>query len=125
MPLAHFSVAQTVPAEYLRQDPAPSQVPSVPHEAAFLSTHIARGSAPPAAIGLQVPSADASAQLRQAPWQASAQQTPSTQNPLAHSAVLAQVCPFDFGPQLPLRQLWPLTQSASLLQRFTQAPSAH
>lgn len=86
---------------------------------------MARGSITPAAIGWQVPGADASAQLRQAPWQASAQQTPSTQNPLPHSLALAQVCPFDLGPQVPLTQLWPLTQSASVWQWLTQAPSVH
>jgi len=42
-------------------------------------------------MGWQVPGAEASAQLRQAPWQASAQQTPSTQKPLAHSWPAAQV----------------------------------
>ena len=114
MPLAHFSGAHAVPVGYLRQPPAPSQVPLVPQEAAFRSTHIARGSAAPAAIGWQVPGAEASAQLRQAPWQASAQQTPSTQNPLPHSPAPAQVCPFDFGPQLPLTQLCPPAQSASV-----------
>jgi hypothetical protein len=61
-----------------------------------------------------VPGAEASAQLRHAPWQASAQQTPSTQNPLAHSPAPAQVCPLDFWPQLPLTQLWPLAQSVSV-----------
>ena len=30
-----------------------------------------------------------------------------------------------FGPQVPLTQLWPLTQSASVWQRLTQAPSMH
>jgi len=79
----------------------------------------------PAAIGWQVPSAEGSAQLRQAPWQASAQQTPSTQKPLAHWLASAQVWPFDFGPQVPLTQLWPLTQSASVWQWPTQALSTH
>jgi hypothetical protein len=86
---------------------------------------MARGSAAPAAIGWQVPSAEGSAQLRQAPWQASPQQTPSTQKPLAHSPAPAQVWPFGLGPQVPLRQLWPLTQSASVWQWLTQALSTH
>jgi len=84
-----------------------------------------RGSAAPAAIGWQLPSAEGSAQLRQAPWQASAQQIPSTQKPLAHSTAPAQVCPFDLGPQLPFTQLWPLAQSASVWQRLSQALPAH
>jgi hypothetical protein len=54
---------------------------------------------------MQVPREEASAQLRQAPWQASPQQTPSTQKLLAHSPAAAQVWPFDLGPQLPLMQL--------------------
>jgi hypothetical protein len=86
---------------------------------------MARGSAAPAAMGWQVPGAEASAQLRQAPWQASAQQTPSTQKPLAHSWAAAQVCPLDFGPQLPLTQLWPLAQSVSAWQWLMHAPATH
>jgi hypothetical protein len=35
MPLAQVSLAHTVPDAYLRQAPAPSQVPSVPQEGAF------------------------------------------------------------------------------------------
>jgi hypothetical protein len=40
---------------------------------------------------VQRPIADGSPQDRQAPWQASAQQVPSTQNVLAHSLPAAQV----------------------------------
>jgi hypothetical protein len=42
-----------------------------------------------------------------------------------HSLAPAQLCPFDFGPQVPLRQLRPLTQSASLWHWLTQALSMH
>ena len=56
-------------------------------------------------LGMHVPSDDASAQLLHAPWQASAQQTPSTQKLLAHSPAAAQACPFDLGLQLPPTQL--------------------
>jgi hypothetical protein len=87
--------------------------------------HIPCGSVPPAALGVQVPSRDASAQLRQAPWQASAQQTPSTQKLLAHWLAAVQACPFDLGPQLPLTHLWVVKQSLSLVQTPTQAPSLH
>jgi hypothetical protein len=54
---------------------------------------------------VHTPSDEASAQLRQAPWQASAQQTPSTQKLLAHWLALVQVWPLAFGPQLPATQV--------------------
>ncbi len=83
------------------------------------------GSAAPAGLGVQVPSEDDSAQLRQAPGQATSQQTPSTQKLQAHSLPAEQGCPFDLGPQLPLTQLWPVTQSASVAQWLMQAPPVH
>jgi hypothetical protein len=121
--LAHFSAAQMVPFAYLRQPPAPSHLPSVPQEAAPWLVQVVRGSSLPAATEVHLPSDDSSAQLRQAPWQASAQQTPSTQKLLAHSEACAQVWPFCLGPQLPCTQAWPATQSASLVQRVLQAPA--
>jgi hypothetical protein len=63
----------------LWQLPAPSQVPSVPHELACWSVQSFRGSALPAGLEAQVPSEVDSAQLWQAPVQAELQQTPSTQ----------------------------------------------
>jgi hypothetical protein len=54
-----------------------------------------------------LPSDEGSAQLRQAPAQASAQQTPSTQKLLAQSAGPLQDWPFCFGPQLPATQAMP------------------
>jgi hypothetical protein len=44
------------------------------------------------------------------------QQTPSTQKVEAHSLPAEQGWPCDFGPQLPLTQLCPETQSLSLAQ---------
>jgi hypothetical protein len=41
-------------------------------------------------IGAQVPTLPVCAQLWQAPSQAASQQTPSTQNPLAHCAATVQ-----------------------------------
>lgn len=101
----HCSPAQVVPGPYLWQLPAPSQVPSVPQDGACWSVHLPCGSVAAAGLGVQVPSDDASAQLWQAPWQASAQQTPSTQKLLAHWLAPVQACPFDLGPQLPLTQV--------------------
>jgi hypothetical protein len=72
-----------------------------------------------------VPSEVDSAQLRHEPVQAELQQTPSTQKLEAHSVPAEQSCPFDLGPQLPLTQLWPLTQSSSVTQWLMQAPPVH
>jgi hypothetical protein len=75
----------------LRQLPEPSQAPSVPQLATPWSAQVFLGSPAPAGTEAQRPIEDGNAQLRQAPWHASAQQMPSTQKPLAHSAALAQV----------------------------------
>jgi hypothetical protein len=83
------------------------------------------GSAPPAGLDAQVPSEVDSAQLRQEPVQAELQQTASTQKLEAHSLAAEQGCPFDLGPQLPLTQLWPLTQSSFVTQWLMQAPPLH
>jgi len=115
-PLLHVSGAHSVPVGYLWQAPAPSQVPSVPHEAAPWSKQPPWGSPAPAGTGAQVPSDVDSAQLRQLPAQAVAQQTPSPQNPLVHSAAAEQGCPIDLRPQLPFVQVWPAEQSRSLVQ---------
>jgi hypothetical protein len=78
-----------------------------------------------AGLGAQVPSEVDSAQLWQAPVQAELQQTPSTHCLEAHSLPAEHGCPSDFGPQLPLTQLWPETQSASLAQWLMHAPPVH
>jgi hypothetical protein len=116
MPAAQLSAAQLVPIGYLWQLPAPSQVPSVPHEPEPLSLHIPRGSEAAAGLGAQVPGEVDSAQLWQAAVQEELQQTPSTQKVEAHSLPAEQGWPSDLGPQLPFTQLWPVTQSPSPLQ---------
>jgi len=125
MPALQVSGPHTVPVGYLWQPPAPSQVPSVPQLGAPLSAQMACGSGAAAGLDAQVPSEVDSAQLRQAPVQAELQQTPSTQKLEAHSLPAEQGCPFDLGPQLPLTQLWPLTQSLSVAQWLMQAPPVH
>ncbi len=87
--LSQCSGAQTVPVLYRRHAPAPSQRPSVPQEEAGWATQVCRGSAAPAGTDVHEPIADGSAQVRQAPWQAPSQQTPSTQKPLEHSVAPA------------------------------------
>jgi hypothetical protein len=55
---------------------------------------------PPAGIDAQRPIEEGRPQLRQAPWQPSAQHTPSTQKVLPHSAAFVQAWPKGFSPQL-------------------------
>jgi hypothetical protein len=118
---AQRSAWHVVPALYLRHAPAPSQVPSAPQDAAPWSLQTERGSAAPAGTAAQWPIDEASAQLLQAPVHASAQQTPSTQKPLAHSVAAAQVWPRGLGPQLPATQAWPGSQSSSVAHFERQA----
>jgi hypothetical protein len=88
------------------------------------------GSAPPAAIDVQVPSEPGTAQLRQAPVQVVAQQTPSAQCPFTQSVSVVQVWPSTFCPQVPtvppagIVQLCPGAQSAWVEQYSVQAPLA-
>src|SRR6185312_26693 len=121
MPVAHFSGAHSVPVGYRWQPPAPSQVPSVPQDDACWSTQTPCGSPAPSGTGAQVPSEVDSAQLRQLPVQAVAQQTPSAQKPLPHSVPAEQGWPSALGPQLPFTQLCPAMQSLSVAQWLTQA----
>jgi hypothetical protein len=109
----------------LWQPPAPSQVPSDPQDQACWSVQTPCGSPAPLGTGVQVPADVDSAQLRQLPAHAVAQQTPSAQMPLPHSVLDEQGCPSALGPQLPAMQLLPGKQSLSLAQWLTQAPPAH
>jgi hypothetical protein len=120
--LSHLSAAQTVPTACLRQAPAPSQRPSVPHVEAAWATQVRRGSAAPAGASEQAPIADASAHVRHAPAHAFSQHTPSTQKPLAQSPPAAQARPLPFLPQLPLWQTLGATQSSSFAQRLMHSP---
>jgi len=119
------SPAHGVPGAYLRQAPAPSHFPSLPQVATPWSEQVARGSAAPAGAGVHLPMADGSAHDLHAPWQASEQQTPSTQNVLSHSEPFVQLWPFVFGPQLPATQAWPAWQSASVEHLVLHAPLEH
>jgi hypothetical protein len=100
--LSQRAAAQTVPGRCRRQPPAPSQVPSVPQVSGSWASQRLRGSSAPAATCVQTPGADGSAQLRQLPVQASAQQTPSTQKLDWQSAAAVHGWPAGFLPQLPL-----------------------
>jgi hypothetical protein len=103
-------------------------LPSVEHIAAVRSLQTACGSAPPAAIDVHVPSEPGTAQLRQAPVQVVAQQTPSAQCPFTQSASAVHVWPSTFLPQVPtllpvgMVHVCPGAQSAWLEQYSVQAP---
>src|SRR5688572_16685420 len=116
--------AQMVPSGYLRHAPLPLQVPSVPHELLPMSWHAPRGSGPPTRAMVQLPGTVPRAQDRHGPWQASEQQTLSTQRLLAHSTPSWQGWPRPFFPQLPALHTMPVTQSVSAVQVARQAPVA-
>jgi hypothetical protein len=117
-----LSALHTDPAAYFWQAPLPSHLPLVPQEATPMSVHMRRGSLLPPGVMVQVPGAEARAQLRQAPVQALLQQTPSTQKPERHSPAPPQVWPGSLGPQLPFTQARPVSQSALVVQRELHAP---
>jgi hypothetical protein len=123
--LAQVSGAHTVPGAYLRHDPAPSHLPSVPPVDAGCAAQPLRGSVAPAGTVEQLPIADGSAHVLHGPLQALSQQTPSTQNPLAQAAATLQAWPLLLVPQLPFWQVRGATHSASLVQWLMHAPSVH
>ena len=79
------AAAHTVLLTYLRQAPAPLQVPSLPQvDAAAIGHCDATRGAAPAAIGEHVPTFPVRVHAPQPPSHALSQQTPLMQNPLAH-----------------------------------------
>jgi hypothetical protein len=114
----------------LRQAPLPSHLPSVAHIAAVMSLHMPCGSAPPAAVLVQVPSEPAIPQLLHGPVQVVAQQKLSAQWPFTQSASAVQDCPSTFLPQVPvfcplgIVQACPGAQSAAVVHDSVQAPLA-
>ena len=99
-PPVQLSAPQTVPDAYLRQAPAPSQVPSPPQVVAPSSLHCMRGSWP-AGTFVQVPALEGSAHDLHVPVHAVLQQTPCSHIPELHSGSLPHVAPMGFFPQLP------------------------
>jgi hypothetical protein len=86
--------AQTVPAEWRRQPPLPSQAPSRPQVSGGSALQSFAGSSP-AAIGVQVPARPATLQAWQGISQVLLQQTPSLQIPDWQSVPARQLVPFD------------------------------
>jgi hypothetical protein len=112
---AQVAAMHRVPTAYLRQPPAPSQVPSVPHAPGPPSAHWPSGSLPAGTL-VQVPRLPGTAQDRQLPVHMVAQQTPCWQNPALQSASLPQVPPGGARPQLLFVHTLPGLQSALVLQ---------
>ena len=106
---------QEVPSPYFWQAPA-SHLPLVPQLACPWSTQIPCVSVAPVAMLLQVPSDVCRAQLVQAPLQAVWQQTPCSQNALAHSLAAEQLAPSGFGPQEFIWQTFGVRHCASVEQ---------
>ena len=77
----------------------------------------------PLGTAMHCPRLPGTAQDRQVPVQAVAQQTDCAQTPEAHSDAAAHPAPGGFGPQLPLTQAAPATQSAFEAQRPRQPVS--
>ncbi|MES1205989.1 MAG: hypothetical protein ABUS79_08625, partial [Pseudomonadota bacterium] len=94
VPAGQLAPLQAVPDGYSWHAPAPSHLPSVPHEAAPWSTHEPAGSGMPAGTLRHCPTEPASAHDLHAPLQAVAQQTPWAHTPDAHCVPLLQAAPF-------------------------------
>src|SRR5215831_6338717 len=116
--------AHCVPLAYRRQAPLPLQKPSVPQLAAPLSVHWLSGSWPAGTVE-QVPPVPDSAHDMQVPRQVVWQQTPCSQNPLAHSVAAAQAPPSGFLPQLCAVQTLPTVQSLPVAQVARQLVPPH
>ena len=95
---SHMPGLHIVFTGYLRQPPAPSHLPSKPQVDAGIVAQVveSRGVAPAVRL-THVPSELGAAQVLQPPAHASAQQTPSTQKPLAHSALQLHAIPIAFA----------------------------
>jgi hypothetical protein len=128
----HLAAAHTVSVPYLRQAPAPLQKPSFPQVDLSAVAQSPSGSVP-ARTGSHWPfSLPVAALLHEAQRssQRLSQQTLSTQEPVAHSALLAQPAPRGFlhsSPTgtVPLLQLYwqlPLLQVATLSAWAGQSP---
>ena len=127
--LMQARAAHCVPATYLRQPPAPSQVPSLAQvDAAAIGHWVATSGAEPAGMGEQVPTLPVIEHDMQVPVQALLQQTLFTQWPEAQvlSCPVEQVPPIGIRPQLMLTQVLPDEQSAAVLVHdILHAPVPH
>jgi hypothetical protein len=72
-------------------------------------------------MGQQVPALPVWLHDTHAPWQATAQHTPSAQKPDAHSAFVLQPMPRILRPQLPFMHCTPRAQSAFVVHEPVQS----
>jgi hypothetical protein len=114
--------AQAVPATQGRQAPAPLQLPSRPQLVAGVAVQREWGSGTPLAMAAQLPRKPGTLQAWQAPQEAAAQQTPSTQLLLSHSVPLEQPAPRALRRQMLPAQAAGGAQSAFVAQEVAQAP---
>jgi hypothetical protein len=113
--VGQVATAQGVPCGYFWQAPA-SHMPFVPQLEAPWATQVPDGSGAPVATSAHWPIEVASAQERQVPPHAVAQQTPCAQNVDAHSPPLEQKAPIGFLPHEPVSQVFGVRQAALLVQ---------
>jgi hypothetical protein len=125
LPFVQLASRHLIPLAYRRHAPAPLQVPSFPQLAAPMSLHVALGSAPPGATGLQMPIALAALHCWQTPLQRALQHTPWVQNALPHSASREQGPPSGSLPHIPSRQRLGATHSPSLMHEVPQRLPLH
>jgi hypothetical protein len=119
----HEAEPQLVVTAALRQAPLPSHRPVKPQGG--VGEQPPCGSISSAGIGLHMPARPATLHDRQLPHASDAQQTPSTQWPLSHSAPAPQSWPRRFRPQAPALQTLPGAQSASAPQAAWQVVPLH
>jgi hypothetical protein len=116
---------QTVPATYFLQAPAPSHVPSCPHEETGSAEQSLRTSVPGTA-GVHWPRVPTPPQVMHAAVQALSQQTPSTQKPLWQAPAAPQAVPFvSCAAQTPAEQKVPAAQSVSEVQVVAHDVAPH
>ena len=125
----HVGAAHCVALLYLRQAPAPLQVPSLPQlDAAAIGHCDTTSGGSPFAIGEHVPTLPMSEQDMHVPPHALLQQMLFTQNPDAQSPPMpdGQLPPIGILPQLLATHVLPDVQSAVVLvQVCLQAPVPH
>jgi len=120
-----LAARQTVPATHLRQAPAPSQVPSLPHDEAADAEQSLRGLVPGSA-NLHVPTLPVALHVWQVLLQAVSQQTPSTQLPLEQSPPTLHIVPFvSTGTQALATQWLPVEQSLLETHDVTHDEAPH
>jgi hypothetical protein len=119
----HEALPQLVVAGAFRQAPLPSHLPLNPHGGA--GAHPPCGSMSSAITGWHIPAVPGTLHDWQLPQEAAAQQTPSVQRALSHSAPPEHSWPRRLRPHEPALQTLPAAQSASAPQAALQVVPLH